>query len=93
MEKQKSRLASLHEESANHRADSQKWEANWLAVDSINTDLNNQCIKIRQTLNIGKDSNGRFIQRTKKLTQQAIELGVMTSLRPKMTKWIEKKME
>ena len=46
-----------------------------LAQDKINIDLNNQCIKIRKTLNLGKDAGTGYIKRTEKLVQQAVELG------------------
>ena len=64
-----------------------------LAQDKINIDLNNQCIKIRKTLNLGKDAGTGYIKKTEKLVQQAVELGRKTSLLPKVTKMIERAIE
>ena len=64
-----------------------------LVQDKINTDLNNQCIKIRRTINLGKDAGTSYIKRTEKLVQQAAELGRMTSLLPKSTNKIARALE
>ena len=50
-------------------------------------------IKIRRTLNLGKDGGPALIKRTEKLVQQAAELGRITSLLPKSTNKIARVIE
>ena len=42
-------------------------EAKWLAQENRNTELNNICIKMRQTINLGKDNGPSYIKMTEKL--------------------------
>ena len=93
MEKQKEMLKPLNEELAAVRRAKQELEAQCLVLDKLNTDLNNKSIEICRTINLGKDAGGHYIQRTKRLVKQAMELRVKTSLLPKVTKKIEKTIE
>ena len=50
-------------------------------------------VKIRRTINLGKDAGTSYIKRTEKLVQQAAELGRMTSLLPKATNRIARAID
>ena len=71
----------------------QDLEAKWLLENNLNNELNNQCSEICKTVNIGKDSGGHYVRRTKQLVKQAKELRAKTTLLPKVTKKIEKTIE
>ena len=50
-------------------------------------------VKIRRTINLGKDAGTSYIKRTEKLVQQAKELGQMTSVLPRATRKIVRAIE
>ena len=93
IENQKKVHMQLNEELAAVRRAKQDLEVKWLAQDNLHTDLNNICIKMRKTINLGTDSDTGYIERTEKLVQQATELARKTTLMPRVTKKIARAIE